>query len=420
MQTQRINEPRVLSHNSYLIPTENSGTTVFEINEKCFIGRDPENQVVVADPIVSRKHLKIEATPRGFILKDLDSANGTFVNNNKIKEIYLKEGDKIRLGSREFVFTLKDPGVENLHLTKSKNMEMQKVYKTIPSVAKTDLPVLILGESGTGKELVARLIHQESLRHNGPFVTINCSALGATMIESELFGHKKGSFTDAQADRKGAFEMARGGTLVLDEIGDLPLDLQPKLLRALENKEIRAIGSDTTTYTDVRVIASTHKGLKKMVEDGTFRADLYYRLNVIQVNIPTLRHRPEDIETLIYDFAREMRVAFSHSAIMKMKQHPWPGNIRELKNVVARASALFVGKRVEESDIDQLIEKIDSSEPKPLGEMPLLKEIEVEFIRARLKANRGNQRKTAIELGIPKSTLNDKIKKFKLNPEDFK
>jgi transcriptional regulator with PAS, ATPase and Fis domain len=407
MQTHRINEPIQQTRISYLIPSENSGTKVFEIQEKCFIGRDPENQVVIADPIVSRKHVRIEYTVKGYLLTDLSSANGTWVNGNKIKETYIKEGDKIRVGSREFVFTLREPNHHSL-ANRTNNEDMRKVFESIPGVAKTDLPVLLQGESGSGKEVIARLLHQESLRHNGPFVSINCSALSSNMIESELFGHKKGSFTDAHEDRKGAFEMARGGTLILDEIGDLPLDLQPKLLRALENKEIRPIGSDITIYTDVRVIASTHKGLKQMVEENKFRGDLYYRLNVIQIQIPSLRNRKEDIEGLIYDFAREMRVGFSHDAIQTLIHYPWPGNIRELKNVVARASAIFAGKRVEKNDLDQLLEKIDTSTPKPVSNLPLLKELEVEFIKARLKANNGNQRKTAIELGVPKSTLNDK------------
>lgn len=420
MDTQRINEPNMPIQTSYLIPTENSGTKVFEIKNKCFIGRDPENQIVIADPIVSRKHVKIECNAKGCSLKDLDSANGVYVNGTRIKDVFLKEGDKIRIGSREFLFTFKQPNDDSALINKSKNEQMQKVYDSIPGIAQTDLPVLIHGESGTGKELIARLIHQESLRLNGPFISINCSALSPNMVESELFGHKKGSFTDASADRKGAFEMARGGTLILDEIGDLPLELQPKLLRALENKEIRPIGSDTTVYTDVRIIASTHKSLKAMVEEGRFRGDLYYRLNVIQINIPALRHRMEDIESLLYDFSREMHVSFSHDAIKRLILHPWPGNIRELKNVVARASATFGSKRVEAEELDQVLERAEGLEPRGACVMPPLKELEIEFIKTRLKANKGNQRKTAIELGIPKSTLNDKIRKFKLNMDDYK
>ncbi len=193
-----------------------------------------------------------------------------------------------------------------------------KNCKNLGNVAKTDFPVLILGPSGTGKDVIAQALHQTSDRQ-GPFLSVNCSALSETLIESELFGHVKGSFTGAVNDRKGAFEAARGGTLFLDEIGDLSYNLQAKLLRALENGEIRAVGADRNTQTDVRIIAATHQNLGEKIREGSFRSDLYYRLNVVTVTPPALNLRMEDFEGLLYGFARSMRVRFSHGAIVSLK-----------------------------------------------------------------------------------------------------
>ena len=198
---------------------------------------------------------------------------------------------------------------------------------SLSSVATSSCPVLILGPSGTGKDVLANAIHNSSKKSGAPFISVNCSALTETLVESELFGHTKGSFTDAVSDRKGAFEAARGGTLFLDEIGDLPYSLQAKLLRALENNEIRPVGSDRSIKTDVRIIAATHQNLYNKIRDGEFRADLFYRLNVITIETPALKERIEDFDNLLYSFARQMRVRFSFNAIKTLKKHDWPGNI---------------------------------------------------------------------------------------------
>ncbi|WP_374032992.1 sigma 54-interacting transcriptional regulator [Bdellovibrio bacteriovorus] len=194
---------------------------------------------------------------------------------------------------------------------KSRNEVWNEELQTLSNVAKTEFPVLILGPSGTGKDVIAQALHENSLRDKGPFVSVNCSALSETLIESELFGHVKGSFTGAINDRKGAFEAARGGTLFLDEIGDLSYSLQAKLLRALENNEIRPVGADRNVRTDVRIIAATHQNLSEKIREGLFRSDLYFRLNVVSVAPPALALRMEDFEELLYTFARKMRVRFS-------------------------------------------------------------------------------------------------------------
>ena len=249
--------------------------------------------------------------------------------------------------------------------------------------------------------------------------------MSENLIESELFGHVRGAYTGATEDRKGAFEAARGGTLFLDEIGDLPLSLQPKLLRALENSEIRPVGSDRSIKTNVRIISATHKNLKQRVMKGEFREDLYHRLNICRVTPPPLVNRMEDFEALLYQFAKEQRVGFSFNAIEMLKNHSWPGNIRELKNVVLRAAAYFPGKRIQTDDIKQLIEPIRSEEDQSTtfvddGDLPPMKEIERNLILSKLQKHFGNQRRVAEELRMPKSTLHDKLKSYRIDPNLFK
>ena len=311
----------------------------------------------------------------------------------------------------------------------SLNSEWNFQLQRIPDIAQTDFPTLILGESGVGKEVVAQRIHKMSQRSKHPLITINCGALSESLIESELFGHIRGSYTGASENRKGAFEAARKGTLFLDEIGELPMSLQPKLLRVLENQELRPVGSDRTVRTNVRIIAATHRPLHEAVARQTFRADLYYRLNVIKVSVPSLRQRMEDFESFLYQFAREYRVRFSHAAISKLKEYAWPGNIRELKNFVARISAQFPNNHIQPEHIKMLFNdpgvEDDPESPPSIEDIlkreePLtLKEMERDLIIQRLTINMGNQRKTAHELGIPKSTLHDRIRRHGINPELF-
>lgn len=304
-------------------------------------------------------------------------------------------------------------------------------------MAETDYPVLLLGPSGTGKDVLTKNIHYASHRRSAPFLSVNCSALTETLIESELFGHTRGSFTGAIADRKGAFEAARGGTLFLDEIGDLSYSLQAKLLRAIENTEIRPVGSDRTIKTDVRIIAATHQDLRQKIEDGLFRADLYFRLNVITVDVPSLKDRLEDFDDLLYTFAREMKVRFSYNAIISLRKHDWPGNIRELKNLIARASALYPKAYITEDHIELLLNKRDrlsavmgaagnggtryaAPQSSSAPSLSVIREIEKQMILKRLAANHGNQKLTAIDLGIPKSTLHDRIKSYNIDVKAFK
>lgn len=392
------------------------------------IGNDAQCNLQIESELSPPRQSRIEAKAEGFLIRDLRSGYATRVNGQMITELVLQDGDEIEVGGRAYAFLHTLPVEKSLGL-KSKNEAWAQQLKMLGSVATTDYPVLILGPSGTGKEVLAEALHQHSQRSSGPFVSVNCSALTETLIESELFGHLKGSFTGAIADRKGAFEAARGGTLFLDEIGDLPYCLQAKLLRALENSEIRPVGSDKNIKTDVRIVAATHQNLLEKISLKEFRSDLYFRLNVVTATIPSLKNRMEDFEIILMEFAKKFRVRFTMGAIMKMKHHIWPGNIRELKNTVARASAFFPRQSIDEKYVDHIIDKLTilpgfalSMAPQTESQkaaLPVIKEVERQMIVKRLIANQGNQRRTASELGIPKSTLHDRLKTYEINPKDY-
>jgi len=390
------------------------------------VGRTADCDIRVRDPYVSAKHCQFEKRPNGFFVRDLKSRNGVKLNGVRVTEAELLAGADIQIGSSHFIFQAYHSNSNSECPLTSRNTEWQEQLNRLPSIARLDISILLQGESGTGKEVLAHTIHKLSDRRSGPLVCVNCSALTESLVESELFGHARGSFTGATSDRKGAFEAARGGTLFLDEIGDLPLFLQPKLLRALENSEIRPVGSDKVVPTDVRIIAATHKNIEKLIEEGLFREDLYFRIHVVRIGIPALRHRLEDFEDLLYSFSRENRVSFSVPAMDILKSHIWPGNIRELKNTVTRAAAVYPQTRILPSHLPHLIKirselaaKSSSFEIAASGLTPL-KEAEREMIKARLLANGYNQRRTAAELGIPKSTLHDRIRSYQIETKKTK
>jgi transcriptional regulator with GAF, ATPase, and Fis domain len=296
---------------------------------------------------------------------------------------------------------------------------MERVYAIIEKVLENDVTVLVLGESGTGKELVARAVHTFGRRRDKPFVAINCSSIPATLIESELFGHVKGSFTGATRDKKGLFEVADTGTLFMDEVGDMPMEMQGKLLRALQYGEIQRVGSVAGKKVDVRVVAATNRNLEEMVGAGTFREDLFYRLNIVTIEVPPLRRRKEDIPLLVQHFMEENRKqglskvrGITPQALMLLSRHPWPGNVRELETCI-KSACLFAEKPMLDADDFESLERsdgqvLDTSDPS-LFEGRTLADMEKTVILSTLKRNRGNKKKTAVELGIDRRTLYNKL-----------
>jgi DNA-binding NtrC family response regulator len=299
----------------------------------------------------------------------------------------------------------------------AKSPNMQNVVDLARRVAKVDATVLITGESGVGKERIARLVHDESTRAAGPFIAVNCGAITETLLESELFGHKRGAFTGAGSDRPGLFEAANRGTLLLDEIGDVSSGMQVKLLRVLQEVEVRRVGENKSRPVDVRVLAATNRDLAHGIDEGIFRQDLYYRLKVVELHVPPLRDRRDDILPLARLMLAEaaVRMARKISGLTprtadQLLRHDWPGNVRELENAMERAVALARGSRV---DLDDLPEEIRQAFPKPVaneGTVQPLRDVEKDYILAVLKLNGGNQTRTAEQLRIGSATLYRKLK----------
>jgi DNA-binding NtrC family response regulator len=296
--------------------------------------------------------------------------------------------------------------------------KMQKVYKMIEKVSQHNYPVLILGESGTGKELVSQSIHYSSPRRKQPFVPVECSALAPTLIESELFGYIKGAFTGATQNKKGLLESASGGTLFLDEIGDLPTDMQAKLLRALQEKEVKPVGSIERIPINVRVIAATNRDLEAAVRTGAFRQDLYFRLNVVQVKLPPLRERKSDIPLLISSFLEKFAdpqrpvLSIAEDAMARLMAYDWPGNVRELENAVARAQALGSGPILHAGDLPSNLQYGSAERLPARDELLPLDELERRAIYRALRETGGDKLSAARLLGIGKTTLYRKLKQY--------
>ena len=311
---------------------------------------------------------------------------------------------------------------------------MSEVRNLVEKVAASEANVLILGETGTGKELVARSIHENSDRKNGPFVPINCGAIPAELLESELFGHEKGAFTGAVSARKGRFELAEGGTLFLDEIGDMPLDMQVKILRVLQEKVFERVGGSKQIATDVRIIAATHQNLESQVDRNEFRRDLYYRLNVFPIETPPLRDRQDDLPILIDSMVAQFgsgggHISFDEKSTQALQQCEWEGNVRELLNVIERLSVLYPAEII---DVERLPAKYRPSEPctdvatetsSALNDMAeevvdlkmTVQNFEASFIRKALELTAGNVSQAAAKLSLRRTTLVEKIRKYDIN-----
>jgi len=299
---------------------------------------------------------------------------------------------------------------------------MQRVRDQVRKVAPTDATVLVLGESGTGKELVARALHEESRRREGPFVSVSCAALPEGLLESELFGHERGSFTGAVRRKIGRFELAHGGTLFLDEVGEIPPQIQVKLLRVLQERRFERLGGEETIEVDVRLVSATHRDLARCAAEGSFRDDLYYRLAIVPLSLPPLRARPEDVESLALHFLEKhaprigRRLAgFEPEALASLRRHAWPGNVRELENVVQQAMVFCEGGRVRAEDLPATVSQAVYALPVPTGERSLtdiLEDLEKQLVAAAFAKARGVKAEAARLLGIKPSALYYKLEKY--------
>jgi len=311
--------------------------------EEVVVGTSPSCDLPLADPTVSRHHLLLRALPDAYLVTDLGTTNGTLIGGHRVLQAHVVPGDKIELGetrlkleaSRDDV-TLAVSKAESFGRLLGRSVASRRLFALLEQVAAADATVLVQGETGTGKDLVAEAIHEASGRARGPFVVFDCAGVAPSLLESELFGHEKGAFTGAVASRAGALEEAHRGTLYLDEVGGLALDVQPKLLRAIEKREVRRLGGNGVRPVDVRIVASTQRDLRQDVNRGAFREDLYYRLSVVPIRIPPLRERPDDIVVLAEHFraevTRDAGGKLPVPLVSALLSHPWPGNVRELRN----------------------------------------------------------------------------------------
>jgi DNA-binding NtrC family response regulator len=329
------------------------GTEISFLGEVLRIGKAPENDLQLTDETISRNHCELRLDPQGYLLRDLGSTNGTTLEGARVREGYLRPGSLLGVGRVQIRFMPLQAQVRllpsertELGELRGRSLAMREIYAVLERVANTEATVLLQGETGVGKDVVARTLHALSHRAAAPWVVVDCGALAPNLVESELFGHEKGAFTGAVEMRKGAFEVAHGGTLFLDEIGELPVDLQPKLLRALESREIRRVGGQKTQRVDIRVVAASRRNLRSEVERGRFREDLYFRLAVVLIHVPSLRDRREDIPVLVEHLLRqgagsgESPPRLPPGAMAILGAHDWPGNVRELRNVVERMVSL--------------------------------------------------------------------------------
>jgi transcriptional regulator with GAF, ATPase, and Fis domain len=345
-RTDLARDPRVVELSRCALVVLSGGSRGVErtIDADTFrIGKSADNDLVLGDDTVSRNHCEVVRDERGFLVRDLGSTNGTRLDGAEIREAYLTPGSVLTVGKVELKLR---PFAERFELMPSEHESFGDMVGLCERLAPTDATVLLGGETGTGKDVLARAIHQHSARKKGPLIVVDCGAVVGTLIESELFGHEKGAFTGAVSQRAGAFELAQGGTIFLDEVGELPLDLQPKLLRVLETRCFRRVGGSKEIRVDIRVVAASKRNLRLEVERGKFREDLFFRLAVVQIDLPPLRERRDDLPLIGKHLLARIDDKAAHGAaplhvprevLEALSAHDWPGNIRELRNVLERA-----------------------------------------------------------------------------------
>jgi DNA-binding NtrC family response regulator len=429
------------------------GMKAQSIDGRLTVGTAEGAALRLTDPTVSRYHFELEATAQGVVVRDLGSTNRTLLAGVSVREVALTREVELDIGrsrvrvsfdaEKTTVPTKSEPEFRGLV---GRSPAMKLVFAAIERAAPTNAPVLVTGESGTGKELAARAIHEASQRANGPFEVVDCGGLPGTLIESELFGHERGAFTGATGDREGAFERADGGTVFLDELGELPLELQPKLLRALGEGEIRRIGGKQSKKVDVRIVAATNRDIRRHVNSGQFRADLYYRVAVIQIRMPPLRERLEDmpllvralLATITEDRGLEAHIEPDAQLLETLARHTWPGNVRELRNyleqLVVMRMAPPLGSDVEagqaaepasppgftwgggtpatpsQVEAFQALQKL----PLRLAKAELVEQFERHYVTELLQSTRGNVAEAARRAGVDRVTLFRTIRRYGL------
>ncbi len=392
--------------------------------ERVTIGSAPNCTLVLTDPTVSRQHADFVVTEEGIRVEDLDSTNGVRYLGSRIDSALLPIGAQISVGKTVLALLPLGQGKSIEPATQTTygdllglSVSMRRLFALLQRLEGSEAPVLLLGETGTGKELVARAIHTHSKRGKGPYVVLDCGGLPKDLVESEIFGHVRGAYTGAAGDRAGAFEQAHGGTLFIDEIGELPLDLQPRLLRALESREVKRVGDNAYRRVDVRVVAATHRDLARAVRDNSFREDLYYRLAVVKLRLPPLRDRPEDIPLLARHFAaelgREGDDTLPQELLAVMASHIWPGNVRELRNAVQRL--LSLGDLPEQIDSEAGgTTTVDPNKPYKEAREEVVDRFEGAYVEAILQAHDGNISKASRAAGIARTHFKNLMRKHGL------
>lgn len=401
------------------------------------IGTASECDVVLKDSTVSRVHVTVRIDGKSIRIVDVGSRNGTFVDGVEIRDAYARVDSLIAIGKTKLRLRMLDDLIdyplssrERFGRLLGQSTAMRHVFAILERIAPTDMPVLIEGENGTGKELVAEAIHEHSARSADPYVVFDCSAVSPGLIESALFGHVRGAFTNAVSDRIGVFEEAHGGTLFLDEIGELPLDLQPKLLRVLERGEVQRVGSNVKRRVDVRVIAATNRKLAQEVERGKFREDLYFRLAVLFVTLPPLRERLDDIPLIARNFEKDLiprtgaAQPLSEETINAFMYRAWPGNVRQLRNEVARALSLGISSTAKASagmappPSDSAPHSIDLTEPLLAGSERVADAYQKAYIEAALRQTGGNVSRAADLAQVNRKFIQRAMKRWGLRDDE--
>jgi two-component system response regulator GlrR len=398
--------------------------------DQIVIGTHDSCPMKLTDTTVSRQHCEIALVGQGYAVRDLESTNGTFIDRIRIREAIIDRDCKVRVGDTVLRVQPLDETVEipladdtRFGPLYGRSAAMRRVFDVLGRVAPTDTTVLITGESGTGKELAARAIHEASLRSEGAFVVVDCGAIPPNLIESELYGHEKGSFTGAVAKRIGAFEAASGGTLFLDELGELSLDLQTRLLGAIERREVQPIGSTDARRFDVRIVAATNRDLRREVNRGSFREDLYFRLAVVTIEMPPLRDRPEDVQLYIEQFLAEAAsdhpgVSLDADTIQRLSKQPWRGNVRELRNVLERAVALGDVQLPGDpgAELPKVGGTVDVKVPFKVGKAGLVEAYERAYVERLMAAHDNNITRAARAAEIDRVYLLRILDKYGLRP----